>query len=71
MRLIQIIIILLPVAFYLWMFWHMANNPDLPGSPTVQFRWPPVTKLEWMTAFIILNILTAGYYYLTVYRERD
>jgi len=65
------VIILILVAFYLWMFWHMANNTDLPSSPTVQFRWPPQTRQEWAIAFVILNIFTAGFYFFTVYRERN
>ena len=58
-----LLIILLPLvllAFWAWMFWDFANNESITGDE----------RLMWLVAFIVLSILTAGYYYINVYRER-
>ncbi len=51
---------LLPLAFWLWMGWDMANNDNLPGS----------SKLNWLLAFMFLSVFAAGFYYFTEYRKR-
>jgi len=67
--LIPVIIVLPLLAFWLWMFWDMTNNQDLPNDPALQLRWPPATKLEWTLVFVILNVVAAGYYYFTEYKN--
>jgi amino acid transporter len=62
--LITILIILLPLvplAFWLWMTWDLANNNNLPRNE----------KLNWTWAFLFLNVFAAIFYYFTEYRKRD
>ena len=47
----------------------MSTNPDVPSDPALRLRWPPVTKLEWMLAFVILNVIAEGLYYITEYKK--
>ena len=63
--------ITLPLAaFYIWMFWEMANNSKLPDTSTGPMSWPPATKLQWTIVFIVLNVLGAGFYFFTEYKKR-
>lgn len=55
-----IILPLLALAFWLWMVWDLANNDNLPDS----------VKLNWMLAFLFLNVFAAVVYYATEYRKR-
>jgi hypothetical protein len=66
---IMILIPLLLVFFWFYMFWNMTNNDNLPQCYiTVTNGTNP--KFDWTAAFIILSIVTAGYYYFTEYRNR-
>ena len=55
------LLIVVPLAFF-WvrMFKDMLNNYDVPG----------VFRPYWTMAFILLNIPTAIFYYITVYKNR-
>ena len=68
----QLIVILIPIillAFWAWMFSHMARNERLPDCfITVSSNSNP--RLDWNVAFIFLNIATAIYYYVNVYQTR-
>ena len=65
------LVVVLPLlGFWAWMFRDMVNNPDLPTSTPEFFTWPPRTKNHWLLVFILLNVLGAGFYYFTVYREK-
>jgi hypothetical protein len=60
------------LAFWLWMFWDMTTNDNLPNSSMFSqslnyFHW---TKLDWTLAFIVLNVFAALLYYFTQYRKR-
>ena len=57
---IPLIISLPLIVFWLWMFWDMVNNDNLPGS----------TKDSWMLAFIFMNVFAAVFYYVNEYRKR-
>ena len=70
LSLTPVIIITLLLGFWLWMFYDMINNEDIPNQEPGGFRWPPVAKNHWIIFFVFLNIFTAGYYYFTVYREK-
>ncbi|HSX31763.1 MAG TPA: hypothetical protein VLF43_00740 [Candidatus Saccharimonadales bacterium] len=70
---VQAITLVIPVvlaAFWLWMFNDMLKNDDIPSSGARGFRWPPAVKSHWILVFIVLNVLTAGYYYFTEYSRR-
>ncbi len=69
----QLILVLIPlplVAFWVWMFWDMTNNRDLPGNSPAGLTWPPSSKYDWTVAFVFLNIFAAGLYYFNEYRNR-
>ncbi len=61
------------LVFWLWMFRDMIYNDYL-------LRWPywdvtgydslPNRRLNWMLAFVFLNIFAAAIYYFTDYRYR-
>ncbi len=68
----QLIPALLPLsllAFWLWMFVHMARSDDPPNCflSVTGGRDP---KSDWALAFAVLNIFTAVYYFVNVYRYR-
>ncbi len=68
-QLIAVLIPLLLLAFWAWMYSNMAGNEDLPNCfITVSAGGNP--RLDWNVAFILLNIVTAAYYYASVYRYR-
>lgn len=69
-RIILLLIPLLLVAFWLWMFSDMMNNAGIPSAAPQGFRWPPEAKNQWIVLFVILNIFTAIYYYVTEYRNK-
>jgi hypothetical protein len=66
-----IIVGLLPLpllVLWAWMFSDMAKNQDLPGCfITVSGGRDP--RLDWNVAFVLLNIIAAGFYYSNVYRQ--
>ncbi len=73
LSIIMPLLIILPLpllVFYLWMFWDMTNNDNLPGNSTAPLRWPPSSKFEWTLAFIFLNVFAAVLYYVNEYRRR-
>ena len=55
------------VIFWLWMFWDMANNEDLPTC-YISLTNGRNIRFDWMFAFVFLSILTAGYYFFVEYR---
>lgn len=64
------LMILVPVElFWAWMFWDMVNNDNV-SNQAAPVSWPPTSKYNWMLAFIFLNIVAAGTYYFTEYKER-
>jgi len=68
-----IIILLIPimlVAFWAWMFWEMSNNNDLPRC-FITFTNGSNAKYDWTLTFVLLNIFTAGYYFLTEYQANN
>ena len=58
--LVPLIITVVLFAFWIWMFWDMANNEDLPNND----------RLLWTAGFVFLSLLAAGYYYLSEYKYR-
>ena len=70
---LPMIIVLALLVFWMWMFWDMTNNERLP-------RWTywdvgngdnlASRRLNWMTAFLFLNVFAAGIYYATVYKNK-
>ncbi len=68
--LISMILVLPLIVFWLWMFWDMANNDDLPSNSNAPLTWPPSTKFGWTVAFIFMNVVAAGFYYFYEYRNR-
>ncbi len=69
-RLIPTIIVLPLMVFWVWMFWDMTNNDDLPSNSTAPLTWPPSSKFNWTLAFIFLSVFAAFLYYFTEYRNR-
>ena len=54
-------IVVLPfLAFWVWMFWDMADNDRLISYP----------KFTWFAMFIFLNVFGAALYYSAEYRHR-
>jgi len=65
------LVLLIPLAavgFWLWMFWDMTSNRALPPC-FISLTGGHDPARDWTFAFVLLNIFTAGYYYLNVYRE--
>lgn len=58
--LVPLIIVVPLVVFWVWMAYEFTQND----------RIPPNERFVWIFGFVFLGILTAGYYYFTVYRER-
>lgn len=58
--LISIIAVSLMLAFWVWMFWDMANNDNLPSN----------AKTNWTLVFVFASIFAAIYYYTYEYRNR-
>jgi hypothetical protein len=56
----SLVIIIPLIVFWLWMFWAMTNNEELPVH----------SKYYWALAFLVGNVFAAAYYYVTVYRNR-
>jgi hypothetical protein len=67
---VPLVIILPLLVFYFWMFRDMTSNSDLPSNSAGPLGWPPTSKLEWLWAFVLLNVLAASYYYFTEYKGR-
>ncbi|HEX7963195.1 MAG TPA: hypothetical protein VF466_01250 [Candidatus Saccharimonadales bacterium] len=68
----HLLLLLLPLpalAFYLWMFWDMANNPDIPADARGTLGWPPASRMHWAVLFVVLNIVAAVIYFTTVYKD--
>jgi hypothetical protein len=69
---IQLIIVILPIVpllFWLWMFWDMSNNDNLPQC-FLTFTRGSNSTFDWWVAFIFLIVFTAILYYVNVYRNR-
>ncbi len=58
--LIPLIVVLPLLVFWAWMLRDLLRTE----------RVLPTAKPYWLAAFIFLNIATAVFYYLTVYREQ-
>ena len=69
MRFLLWFIPLILVPFWLWMFWEMSHNDELPEC-VVSVSAKRDTQLDWAIAFVLFNIVTAGYYYAAVFRKR-
>ncbi len=67
-ELVSLLIVLVLIAFWLWMFWEMSSNDRLPGN-TGMLTWPPSDKFTWTLAFIFLNVVAAVFYYWYEYRQ--
>jgi hypothetical protein len=68
----QLILALLPlplIVFWLWMFSDMTKNGNLPQC-FITLTNGRNAELDWTVAFIFLNVITAMFYYVTVYRKR-
>ncbi len=65
----SMLIILPLMVFWMWMFWEMTNNDDLPSNSPALLTWPPKTKYSWTLAFIFLNVFAAVFYYWLEYRN--
>ncbi len=67
-------LLILPLlAFWLWMFWDMTGNNDLPRWmywDVTRYDSLPNRRLNWMLAFMFLNVFAAGIYYAVEYRNR-
>ncbi len=57
-------------VFWGWMFRDLWANPDLPVNAPGGIGWPPVSKNAWTLVFVVLNIIGAALYFMTVYRAR-
>ena len=51
----------LPLAFWIWMFWDFAEHGDVPQN----------LRLLWTILFVFGNIFTAVYYFFTMYRKKQ
>ena len=69
-QLIPLISVLLLFTFWLWMFWDMTNNGNLPSNSTAPLAWPPSSKFSWTLTFVFLNVFGAVFYYFYEYRNR-
>ncbi len=56
------------LIFWAWMFWDMANKDKLSAC---YIAFTDNNKLNWTIAFIVLSILTAGYYFFTDYKTNN
>lgn len=68
---IAVVVPIALLAFWAWMYSHMIRIPNdrMPYCfITVTDNRDP--RLDWNVAFIFLNIVTAIYYYVNVYRHR-
>jgi hypothetical protein len=59
-RIIPMILVLPLLAFWVWMFWDMANSDSFRST----------TKNNWTLAFVFLNVVAAVFYYVYEYRNR-
>jgi len=69
----QSVLLLIPLAvivFWLWMFYHMLHNDDIPSVARPTFAWPPEAKNQWLPFFIVLNVITALYYFFTEFARK-
>lgn len=48
------------IAFWMWMFREMANNPELTRGE----------KNTWLLWFVLANVIAAMVYYAYIYRNR-
>ncbi len=66
---LALLIIILPLlAFWLWMFNDMLNNPTLPLC-YMSLSGGRNVRQDWIVAFVVLNVFTASYYYLTEHKS--
>ena len=66
MQIILWLVALAIFSFWLWMFWDMSANETLSKCYITITKDP---KLDWMLAFVFLNILTAGLYFFTEFKH--
>lgn len=69
MQLIIVILPLVPLLFWLWMFWDMTKHDNLPQC-FITFTRGSNSTFDWWVSFIFLNVFTAMVYYVNVYRNR-
>ncbi len=62
MQAIPLVVAIILCTFWAWMFWDFMNHS--------YYEFHYSERLLWLAAFIAFNILTAGYYFVTVYAER-
>jgi hypothetical protein len=67
---IPLAIIFILASFWLWMFYEMLHNDDIPAGGQAGLSWPPQSQSHWIIFFVLLSLFTAGYYYFTTYREQ-
>ena len=60
MQIVLWIVILLVFSFWLRMFWDMSVKDNLPKCYISITKDP---KIDWMLAFIVFNVITAGLYF--------
>ncbi len=68
----QVVAALLPLslfAFWAWMFWDMLRNQDLPGCFITLSRGAD-PRSDWTLSFLVLNVFTALFYFVNVYRYK-
>ena len=67
-----LILVLLPVAllvFWFWMFKDMTDSEDAPPC-FLTITHGTNRKLDWALTFVLLNVITASIYYVSVYRNK-
>jgi hypothetical protein len=69
-QLVPLIIIVPLFVFWAWMFKAMTESEYLPPC-FITISNGTDSRMDWTFAFIILNILTAIFYYATQYRNRQ
>ena len=67
-HLIIIILPLVPLRFWLWMFWDMSNNDHLPQC-FISFTRGSNATFDWWVVFIFLSIFAAIFHYINEYRN--
>ncbi len=59
-QLLPLLLIIPLIAFWLWMFRDMLNNPNISDTG----------RNTWMNAFIFQNVFAAVFYYAYEYRNK-
>lgn len=58
---IPLMFTLLAAGFWLWMAWDLGGNDRLSSKE----------KMNWIAAFLFLNVFAAVFYYVYEYRKRQ